>query len=152
MRRRHLWFGLWLVLMLAWDSGAWGQTLEDYMDEGNQRYERFDFQGAIEPWKQGLARAKVQEDPQAVVAFLSNLGIVYRQLGDYPKAVEFYGKALAIAKAPPGDRAGEGRALNNLGNVYQSLGDYSKAQELFQQALAVFQDINARYAITMVNL
>src|SRR5919109_4279795 len=136
MRRRHLWFGLWLVLMLAWDSGAWGQTLEDYMDEGNQRYERFDFQGAIEPWKQGLARAKVQEDPQAVVAFLSNLGIVYDSLGDYPKALEFYEQALAIAKNLD-DSEMEGAALLNLGNVYRQLGDYPKAVEFYGKALAI---------------
>jgi tetratricopeptide (TPR) repeat protein len=54
--------------------------------------------------------------------------------------LEFFGQALAIAKALS-DRALEGQILNNLGVVYQILGDYPKALELYQQALAVLQDI-----------
>ena len=51
-----------------------------------------------------------------------NLGISYRSVGDYQKAIEYHEKRLKIAKAI-GDRAGEGRAYGNLGNAYQSLGD-----------------------------
>ena len=48
------------------------------------------------------------------------LGIAYRNLGDFNKAIEYHAQHLAIAKEVR-DRAGEGRAYGNLGNAHQSL-------------------------------
>jgi len=57
-----------------------------------------------------------------------NLGIAYRSLGDYQKAVDYHEERLKIAKEI-GDRAGEGATYRSLGNAYHSLGDYQKAIE-----------------------
>ncbi|KAK3755672.1 hypothetical protein QZH41_000641 [Actinostola sp. cb2023] len=59
-----------------------------------------------------------------------NLGIAYRVLGEYQKALEYYEKDLNIAKEL-GNKLGEGIAYNNLGNAYFSLhfnakSDYNK--------------------------
>ena len=58
--------------------------------------------------------------------FHGSLGIAYRSLGDYPKAIEYNKRHLKIA-TEIGDRAGEGRSCGNFGNAYQSLGDYRKS-------------------------
>ncbi|MBD2043965.1 CHAT domain-containing protein [Microcoleus sp. FACHB-672] len=71
---------------------------------------------------------------------LNNIGSLYDSLGQYPKALESYQQALAIAREI-GDKAGEGTTLNNIGLVYDSLGQYPQALESYQQALAIHQEI-----------
>ena len=57
-----------------------------------------------------------------------NLGIAYRLLGDYRRAIEYHEKHLKIA-IEIGDRDGEAGTYGSLGRAYQSLGDYRKAIE-----------------------
>ena len=65
-----------------------------------------------------------------------NLGIAYRSLGDFHKAIEYHECDLQIAKEV-GDKAGEGRAYGNLGNAYNSLGDFHKAIEYHERGLQI---------------
>jgi tetratricopeptide (TPR) repeat protein len=71
------------------------------------------------------------------------LGIAYRNLGDFNKAIEYHAQHLAIAKEV-GDRAGEGKAYGNLGNAYQSQGDYAKAIEYHTLHLAIAKEVGDR--------
>ena len=68
---------------------------------------------------------------------------MYRDLGQYSKALEYFQQALAISREV-GDRAGVGITLNNIGVVYESLGQYPKALEYYQQALAIRKEIGDR--------
>ena len=63
---------------------------------------------------------------------LYNLGNVFKEWGQYDKAVEYYKKSLAI-KRELKDRTGEGRCLGTLGLVFQHRGDYGSALENFQR-------------------
>jgi tetratricopeptide (TPR) repeat protein len=76
-------------------------------------------------------------------ASLTSLGNVYKSLGEYQKAIEFYQQSLAITREI-GDRGGEASSYNNLGNVYYSLGEYQKAIEFYQQSLAITREIGDR--------
>ncbi|XP_044168970.1 tetratricopeptide repeat protein 28-like [Acropora millepora] len=69
-----------------------------------------------------------------------NLGIVYKSLGDFRKAIEHHEKHLKIA-IEIGDRAGEGRAYGNLGIAYTSLGDFRKAIEYHEKHLKIAIEI-----------
>lgn len=71
---------------------------------------------------------------------LNNIGHVYTDQGQYPKALEFLSQALAIHQEI-GDKAGEGTTLNNIGAVYNALRQYTKALEFFSQALAILTEI-----------
>src|SRR6187549_3808380 len=64
---------------------------------------------------------------------LNRIASCYTTVGDYPKALQFFIKALAIAQAA-GDEEGIGRATNNLGDLYMTQGDYHKALEYFHKA------------------
>src|SRR6266542_4417929 len=57
----------------------------------------------------------------------------YATVGDYPKALQFFTKALKICE-DIGDQTGIGRSINNIGNLYLIQGDYKKALEYFMQA------------------
>jgi tetratricopeptide (TPR) repeat protein len=74
---------------------------------------------------------------------LGNLGVVYRNLGEYRRAIEYQEKCLAIAREI-GDRRGEGAALGNLGNAYDSLGEYRRAVEYHEQDLQITREIGDR--------
>ena len=66
------------------------------------------------------------------------LGLIYRNLGQYEKARDFYQRALAIRRKLS-DPLNIGVTLNNLGEVYRNLDQYPKAVELYQEALTIFR-------------
>ena len=69
--------------------------------------------------------------------------MVFDDLGQKPKAIEYYQQALAIAR-DIGDRQGEGIYLGNLGNVFADLGDEGQAIEYYQQALTIARETEDR--------
>jgi len=75
---------------------------------------------------------------------LGNLGLVYYYLGHARKAIEYYKKALVIARKI-GDRYTEGGWLGNLGLAYGNLGCAEKAIEYYKDALAIAKIIGDRY-------
>ena len=60
----------------------------------------------------------------------------FKSLGDYDKAKEYLGKALAI-EIQIGDKGGEATSYGSLGTVFQSLSQYGKAKEYFEKALVI---------------
>ena len=58
-------------------------------------------------------------------ATLNNIGGVYNSWGQYPKALEYYEKSLAI-RQKLGDVKGEGVTLNYIGNGLLLLGSVSE--------------------------
>jgi tetratricopeptide (TPR) repeat protein len=74
---------------------------------------------------------------------LDNLGVAYYSLGQVEQAVEYYQKALEIAREI-GDRRGEGSALGNLGIAYADLGQVEQAVEYYQKALEIARGIGDR--------
>jgi tetratricopeptide (TPR) repeat protein len=79
-----------------------------------------------------LSLAEQQRHEKAQSVFLTNIGVVYRNLGQYNKALLFYQKALAIDRKL-GDMKGEGVTLGNIGSVYRNLGQYDKALAFFKK-------------------
>ena len=65
---------------------------------------------------------------------------MYRSLGDYKKAIEFYQQSLSIAKEI-GEKGSEGVVYGNLGSAYASLNDYKKAIKFHQQSLSIAKEI-----------
>jgi CHAT domain-containing protein len=90
-----------------------------------------------------LAIAREIKDRNGEGTSLGNLGIAYRSLGNYPKAIDYHQQSLKIARLIK-DREGEGNALGNLGNAYYSLKNYPKAIEYHLQALAIQRKIKDR--------
>ena len=75
---------------------------------------------------------------------LSNLGEIYRLLGDVQRAIEYLELALKISREI-GDRRGEGHTLGNLGIAYSALGDTQKAIDYSKQHLAIAREIGDRF-------
>ncbi|MGP1384258.1 MAG: tetratricopeptide repeat protein [Thainema sp.] len=94
-----------------------------------------------------------EEEQKKFSAVLCNLGIAYRSLSQYEKAIELYQQSLKITQEI-GDRHGEANNLGNLGSAYYSKGQYEKAIELYQQSLTIKQEIGDREceAVALGNL
>ena len=62
------------------------------------------------------------------------LGLIYNELGEYTKAIEFHTKALASIddKVIPLEFQSKATSLNNIGLVYQNLNKHKQAKDYFQ--------------------
>ena len=69
-----------------------------------------------------------------------NLGIAYRSLGEFQKAIEYHERHLKISKEV-GHRVGEGGAYANLGIAYHRLGDFQKAKEYYERHLKISNEV-----------
>ena len=68
----------------------------------------------------------------------NNIGSVYWNQGNYPKALDYYFKALEIREKVLGtDHPDTATTYNNIGAVYDAQGDYPKALEYYYKALEV---------------
>src|SRR3989441_4614988 len=95
-------------------------------------------------WREAALAAARQLKNRAAEGFhLGNLGVAYRALGDYRRAIEYYEQHLQIAREI-GDRGGEGGALGNLGVAYGALGESRRAIEYLEQALTILREIGNR--------
>ncbi|MFN5396923.1 MAG: CHAT domain-containing protein [Pseudanabaena sp.] len=74
------------------------------------------------------------------VTSVNNIGLVYRELGQYTEALNYYQKALAINREI-GDSSLRGIYLNNIGGIYQIIGQYSQSLDYYQQALVIGKQI-----------
>jgi tetratricopeptide (TPR) repeat protein len=93
------------------------------------------YQNALQIYKQvGTSSKSLSASDQAHV--LTNLGVLYRRLGDPWKALDSYRSALDLYSKQH-DADGEIRALKNIGIVYAlDLDDLGKAQQMFERSLA----------------
>src|SRR5208283_2053776 len=84
--------------------------------------------------------ARKVTNPKGEALSLMNLGLVYKDWGQYGKAVEYYEKSLEL-KRKLGNFQEEGRTLINLGEVYRASGDYDKALASSQKGLEIYEKI-----------
>lgn len=91
-----------------------------------------------------LALDLVDKTPQDIGFYwsiISHIAVVYQEMGDYEKALEYHHRALEIDKQID-DQVNVGGDYGNMGIIYQEMKEYDKALEMDMQSLAVFQKIN----------
>ncbi len=59
---------LFLFMILALSQTAWGQSLKDYSEQGQKKYNISDFRGTLKDWEQGLALAKNMNNYRSISA------------------------------------------------------------------------------------
>lgn len=92
---------------------------------------------AADKWK------RVESRTQGEASTLSNIGVLYCQLGECNQSIEFYRRALNILKSynQPQMRA---LALHNLGAAYGVLGDNRSASYYIEASLSLFRKVKAK--------
>ncbi|HEY9707443.1 MAG TPA: tetratricopeptide repeat protein, partial [Oculatellaceae cyanobacterium] len=128
-------------------------TVEDANTIRERGRRRLQFVAGEIEWQSGWVSHLEEEDT------LTNIGDIYKALGQYPAALKSYQEALAIVRQEmeseeskeskeareqeqtiihEGDyRKQEQRIFRKMGSVYEALGQYQAALESYQQSLAI---------------
>jgi CHAT domain-containing protein len=131
---------------------------------GNVYFFQGKYLDALQSYQLGLRRveetAAESWNPSRRQLILANLAILYQQLGQYQKALEYYQLAQSAGAALP--TAEYAQLLSNAGTIYRRLGDpvkalrtYESAQQLFAREqlsagqLHVLQNIGIAYALDL---
>lgn len=77
-----------------------------------------------------------------IVSVYNNLGIIYRELDDKAKAIDYYKRGIVIALNMGFEDEPLAMLYNNLGNAYIDIQNYSDAYEALQKALSLRQKNN----------
>jgi uncharacterized protein HemY len=81
----------------------------------------------------------------------NNLGILKRNSGEWPSALENYQRGLQVLEKI-GDSEGVAIAHTNIGNVYIDMGDWNKAEANLRQSFKIAQRIANPYEIAQAHL
>ncbi len=93
--------------------------------------------------ERALDIAESRQDSWETARMLNNIGVVYSDLGEKGKALEYLEQALPLRRQV-GDRGGEATALNNIGQIYSDMGEKGKALAHFEQALPIWRQVGDR--------
>jgi CHAT domain-containing protein/Tfp pilus assembly protein PilF len=99
-------------------------------------------QEEITQHEQKLAAAAANDQKEEAQQLL-DLGQVYSQAGKKQKALEYYNRALGIARELKSSSL-EATALNDAGEIYSDVGQKQKALEYYNQALPIARDAHDR--------
>jgi tetratricopeptide (TPR) repeat protein len=79
---------------------------------------------------------------------LINIGIVYRNQGNYPEALKNYFASMKIREAI-GDKNGIAGSYSNIGSVYYDQGNYPEALKNHFASLKIYEAIGHKYGIAL---
>lgn len=127
------------VAIMAW-SLALSSTIDDVLLQGDTLMQyayimQLDSQHevAIESLYKAQLIFEELEDNSKVMAVQSYLAMIYADLKNYPKAIEYYAHAVSFAKKLQDD-FNLSIFYYNLGTAYSSLSDWQKSSAYFSQA------------------
>lgn len=106
------------------------------LDAGTRRLET-----ARARYRTALDSARAGDDPVAAGRALESLGGTYAELGDWERAADWYGRALALrlTRSTPADREAVARLHARLGAVHGRAGRRSEALRGWKAAAAAFR-------------
>ena len=127
------------------------------LNKANLQYAESDLLGSEKAVFNALRVLKDEKPSDLLYELYNLLGILYNDLEEYDKAIEFHNKALENIddKLVPLEYQSKATSLNNFGYVYLNLHDYKEAKKYFQQGLEqnnLIRDKPALYAMLLDNL
>lgn len=78
-----------------------------------------------------------------------HLGVIYMNLGDYPKALECLNHSMKIFEKIH-NKLGMARCLKIIGDIYIRLSDIPRAQEYLGKALKIYEEANNKSEIAVL--
>jgi tetratricopeptide (TPR) repeat protein len=93
---------------------------------------------ALARYRAALDAARAANDPYATGRAMESVGGAYQELGDWQRAGDWYGRALAQRQAR-GERADEARLYGRLGTVHTYAGRYGEALRNWRAATAGYR-------------
>ena len=81
---------------------------------------------------------------------MNNIGLIYRDLGDTDKAIDFFNESLEIYQSS-GNQQAAGFVLNNIGDVLTLIGKGQQAVAQYKTALAIFEKMDDKRGIAITS-
>ncbi len=81
-------------------------------------------------------RLKSKDNPKSLAIGYNNIGAIYKDLGEFDKALVYYNMALASYQEA-GDSLDMPSSLSNIGTIYSAKDDPEKAQSYYEDALKI---------------
>ena len=132
------------ALKLYREFQGYGATAVAYLNVANAYFSVSRWRPALNAYTEALGLAPAAPDARSFeVNVLNGLGATHDALGDYDKALEFYGRALALKRAD-GKRAGEVTTLINMGTALAKAGRRQEATSRYNEALSVSRAVPDR--------
>ncbi|MEZ5197335.1 MAG: tetratricopeptide repeat protein [Bacteroidales bacterium] len=114
---------------------------EAYKLLGNIGFYQGRFNDVLELYDSSLIMFRATGDSVNIIKIWNNMGMIYNNLGDYDKSIEFQLKSLE-AKLKLNDSAGIAISYNNIGTTYYELKNFPKSYEFFNKALILSKKLN----------
>jgi len=136
------------------DAIGWvARAASAYREAGVSAYAAADWSAAEAAWRDRLAIEERRENRAGIADSLGDLGAAFDPVGNYPRALEFYGRALGL-KEELRDRRGMAATLGNMAVVHAHTGDFVRALALFERALAIEEEGGdaEEIAVTLANM
>ncbi|GGT23856.1 tetratricopeptide repeat protein [Streptomyces atratus] len=95
-------------------------------------------QEALTRYRAALDAGRAAKDPYATGRAMESVGGAYAELGDFQRASDWYGRALA-QRLTQGERADEARLYGRLGTVHTYAGRYGEALRNWRAAAAGYR-------------
>ncbi|MGB0896579.1 MAG: tetratricopeptide repeat-containing sensor histidine kinase [Flavobacteriaceae bacterium] len=114
---------------------------------GVHNYSIGQYETAIENYLRSLAIKKTIGDEKGIASVYNNLGGIYDNKGNSPKALEYYLKSLKIRETKfPNDLRSLSVSFNNVGQSYYNQGDINKAKYYFEKSLEIYPKASDNFA------
>lgn len=111
----------------------------------------WEVRGPLSEGRRWLDRALLvcsNSTPELLARSFTGAGTLAFRAGDYPKAMEFHGRALDLYRQIQ-DLPGIAFATNNLGVQAICLGDYDASVARFKEALELYRELNDKHGIAI---
>ncbi len=106
------------------------------------QYNESDYLGSEISALKALRDLKSEKTSDIVYELYNLLGLVYNELGEYGKAIEYHNKALSLnEETVPLEIQAKATSMNNMGLVYQNLNKHRQAIPYFQKGLEQKNDL-----------
>lgn len=106
---------------------------------------------ALEYGQQAAQMAEELNLPMERIKSYNYIGVIYRNISNYPQAMSFYLKALELAEKEHNEQE-IAYAYNNIGNLYQIQKQYPLSLENTLKALASFQRLGDKKGAAYAHL
>jgi tetratricopeptide (TPR) repeat protein len=97
-------------------------------------------EAALARYRAALDAGRAANDPYATGRAMESVGGAYQELGDWQRAADWYGRALAQRQAR-GERADEARLYGRLGAAHTYAGRYGDALRSWRAAVAGYRRV-----------
>ncbi|MFN0072021.1 MAG: CHAT domain-containing protein [Chloroflexota bacterium] len=138
---------------VATTPGSSDQEADQLRRDGQLAFRERLYSAAITAWERELVVRQDLGDRDGAATTLSNLGVAYKESGQFRRSGERFEQALESWREL-GDRPLEATTLNNLGFVYQLQGQMALAISRYQMAWGIARDLGERplEATSLINL